>query len=95
MTDSKRPRIPHGLKQDGLAIWSYGFRPFFLGGAVWAVLTMILWILALAKGLPLGGDCAQGFAHWAARRHTKKAGFEHCSKPALMLGRITLLGKSP
>ena len=63
MPESKRPRIPRGLKQDGLAIWSYGFRPFFLGGAVWAVLTMILWILALAKGLPLGGDFGAALWH--------------------------------
>ncbi|WP_374303394.1 NnrS family protein [Paracoccus sp. (in: a-proteobacteria)] len=56
MTDSKRPRIPRGLKQDGAALWSYGFRPFFLGGAIWAVAAMALWIAALAHGLPLGGD---------------------------------------
>lgn len=78
MTDSKRPRIPRGLKQDGLAIWSYGFRPFFLGGAVWAVLTMILWILALAKGLPLGGDF--GAALWHA--HEMVFGFA----PAVLAG---------
>jgi len=38
---------------------SYGFRPFFFGGAVWAVAAMVLWIgmitgnLDLAPGLPL------------------------------------------
>lgn len=56
MSESKRPRIPRGLKKEGAALWSYGFRPFFLGGAIWAVVTMILWIAALAHGLPLGGD---------------------------------------
>ena len=56
MPETKRPRIPRGLKADGAALWSYGFRPFFLGGAIWAVLTMILWIATLALGLPLGGD---------------------------------------
>lgn len=56
MPESKRPRIPRGLKADGAALWSYGFRPFFLGGAIWAVLTMVLWIATLALGLPLGGD---------------------------------------
>lgn len=56
MTESKHKHMPRGLKQDGAALWSYGFRPFFLGGAIWAVLTMILWIAALAHGLPLGGD---------------------------------------
>ncbi len=56
MPEEKRPRIPRGLKPDGPALWSYGFRPFFLGAAVWAVLTMALWMAALIHGLPLGGD---------------------------------------
>lgn len=56
MSPPKRPRIPRGLGQDGAALWSYGFRPFFLGGAVWAVAAMALWIAALVRGLPLGGD---------------------------------------
>ncbi|GAB1361918.1 NnrS family protein [Rhodobacter sp.] len=78
MTDSKRPRIPRGLKQDGAAIWSYGFRPFFLGGAVWAVMTMALWIAALAHGLPLGGDF--GAPLWHA--HEMVFGFA----PAVLAG---------
>ena len=28
----------------GPAIFSYGFRPFFMGGAVWAALAILLWI---------------------------------------------------
>ncbi len=28
----------------GPAIFSYGFRPFFLGGAIWAVLAILLWV---------------------------------------------------
>ena len=28
----------------GPAIFSYGFRPFFLGGAVWAALSIALWL---------------------------------------------------
>ena len=78
MTESKRPRIPRGLKQDGLALWSYGFRPFFMGGAVWAVLTMVLWILALSRGLPLGGDF--GAPLWHA--HEMVFGFA----PAVLAG---------
>ena len=31
----------------GPAILSYGFRPFFLLGAVWAALAMGLWVLML------------------------------------------------
>ena len=78
MSDMKRPRVPRGLKQDGAALWSYGFRPFFLGGAVWAVLTMALWIAALAHGLPLGGDF--GAPLWHA--HEMVFGFA----PAVLAG---------
>lgn len=31
----------------GPALLTYGFRPFFLGGAIWAALAMALWILML------------------------------------------------
>jgi uncharacterized protein involved in response to NO len=37
----------------GPALLTYGFRPFFLGGAVWAALAMALWLPALAGGLAL------------------------------------------
>ncbi|MFD1881956.1 NnrS family protein [Paracoccus pacificus] len=78
MTESKRPRIPRGLKQDGAAIWSYGFRPFFLGGAMWAVAAMALWIAALAHGLPLGG----GFGAPLWHAHEMVFGFA----PAVLAG---------
>ncbi len=39
---------PHGgiprLKPGFVPLLSYGFRPFFLGGAVWACFAMVLWI---------------------------------------------------
>lgn len=78
MSDPRRPRIPRGLTQDGAALWSYGFRPFFLGGAVWAVVAMALWIAALASGMPLGGDF--GAALWHA--HEMVFGFA----PAVLAG---------
>lgn len=78
MTDTKRPRIPRGLRPDGAALWSYGFRPFFLGGAVWAVAAMALWIAALIHGLPLGGD--YGAPLWHA--HEMVFGFA----PAVLAG---------
>ncbi len=37
----------------GPALLSYGFRPFFLFGALWAGLAMVLWILTLADVLTL------------------------------------------
>jgi uncharacterized protein involved in response to NO len=45
------PRIPLGYS--GPALFSYGFRPFFLAGAAWAVLALVLWLLQLFGGLPL------------------------------------------
>jgi len=37
----------------GPALFSYGFRPFFLGGALWAVLTIALFIPALTGAINL------------------------------------------
>lgn len=37
----------------GPALFSFGFRPFFLFGAAWAVLAMLLWLPALAGALAL------------------------------------------
>lgn len=37
----------------GPAVFSFGFRPFFLFGAVWAALAMLLWILMLSGVLVL------------------------------------------
>ncbi len=78
MVEAKRRRVPRGLKQDGMALWSYGFRPFFLGGAVWAVAAMALWIAALIHGLPLGGG--YGAPLWHA--HEMVFGFA----PAVLAG---------
>ncbi len=78
MAEAKRPRMPRGLKEDGPALWSYGFRPFFLGGAVWAAAAMALWIAALASGLGIGG--AFGAPLWHA--HEMVFGFA----PAVMAG---------
>src|SRR6056297_4020513 len=38
---------------EGPALLTYGFRPFFLLGAVWAALAMTLWVFMLAGGLRL------------------------------------------
>ena len=57
-TEASRRRggIPRGLSATGPVVFSYGFRPFFLGAAVWACAAMALWIMALAGHLELGGD---------------------------------------
>jgi uncharacterized protein involved in response to NO len=47
------PALERRLKYAGPALFSYGFRPFFLGGAVWSALCVILWIPQLGE-LSLG-----------------------------------------
>ena len=37
----------------GRALFSYAFRPFFLGAAVWAVIAVALWMATLTMGLAL------------------------------------------
>ncbi|OYR15258.1 NnrS family protein [Brucella thiophenivorans] len=64
MPSERRGAIARGFKKTGPAIFSYGFRPFFLGGAIWAVLAMLLWILSLTLGLSVGG--AYGALNWHA-----------------------------
>ncbi|MBL0373575.1 NnrS family protein [Rhizobium sp. KVB221] len=48
--------IPRGLSATGPVLFSYGFRPFFLGGALCACLAMILWIMAMMGFIGIGGD---------------------------------------
>ena len=43
-TSSMPPALERRLKYAGPALFSYGFRPFFLGGAVWSVACIVLWI---------------------------------------------------
>ncbi|MEN5297575.1 NnrS family protein [Brucella sp. TWI559] len=64
MPSERRGAIARGLKKTGPAIFSYGFRPFFLGGAIWAVLAMLLWILSLTFGVSVGGT--YGALNWHA-----------------------------
>ena len=45
----RRGGIPR-LKPQAVALLSYGFRPFFLGAAVWACAAMVLWIGLLSSG---------------------------------------------
>jgi uncharacterized protein involved in response to NO len=49
----------------GPAILTYGFRPFFLGGAAWAALAMVLWVPMLAGrlSLPTAFDPVSWHAH--------------------------------
>src|SRR5690606_21346362 len=49
----------------GPAIFSFGFRPFFLGAAVWAAVAMLLWIPMLSGhlSLPTAFDPVSWHAH--------------------------------
>lgn len=70
--------VPRGLARTGLVLFSYGFRPFFLGAAVWAVVAMTLWIAALAGHLEVAGS--YGAHAWHA--HEMLFGFA----PAVLAG---------
>lgn len=48
--------IPRGLSATGPVLFSYGFRPFFLGGAVWACVAMAVWIAAISGHIDIGGS---------------------------------------
>ncbi|PWL17507.1 short-chain dehydrogenase [Falsochrobactrum shanghaiense] len=74
----RRGAIARGLKTTGPAILGYGFRPFFFGGAIWAILAMLLWILSLTFGLSIGGS--YGGVNWHA--HEMVFGFA----PAVLAG---------
>ena len=78
MTREQRTPVPRGLKRTGPAILHYGFRPFFLGGAAFACISMVLWVAALIWGLPIGGD--YGGPLWHA--HELLFGFA----PAILAG---------
>ncbi len=62
MTQSSTEQIRNW---SGLAVLSYGFRPFFLLGTLWAVFAMIMWITMLAGGpiLPTQFDPVSWHAH--------------------------------
>ncbi|UYZ09463.1 NnrS family protein [Agrobacterium salinitolerans] len=93
-----RPKggIPRGLARTGPAIFSYGFRPFFLGGALWAIVAMVLWIAALSGFIDLGGD--YGAPNWHA--HEMLFGFASAVLAGFLLtavpnwtGRLPVSGK--
>ena len=45
------PRVPRGYS--GPALFSYGFRPFFLAGSAWAAITVLLWVPQYFGGFTL------------------------------------------
>lgn len=61
---SKRNGIPRGLARTGPVLFSYGFRPFFLGGALWAIAAMGLWIGTVTGVMTFAEE--YGPHHWHA-----------------------------
>jgi uncharacterized protein involved in response to NO len=59
-----RRGVPRGLKKDGPALLSYGFRPFFLLAGLWALVAMCLWMGSFIWGWTPGGD--YGALNWHA-----------------------------
>ncbi|MDK1385580.1 NnrS family protein [Sinorhizobium sp. 8-89] len=66
MRSKSPPRggIPRGLATTGPVLFSYGFRPFFLGAGLWAIGAMAAWIATLSAGIDIAGG--YGAAHWHA-----------------------------
>lgn len=61
---TKKGGIPRGLSQTAPILFCYGFRPFFLGAAIWAVVVMALWIASLTGVIAIAED--YGPTHWHA-----------------------------
>lgn len=69
---------PRGMSREGLVIFSYGFRPFFLAAAIWAIISIDIWAAFLTLGLPVATD--YGPLYWHA--HEMLFGFA----PAILAG---------
>lgn len=68
---ARRTPVPRGLLQTGPVLFSYGFRPFFLGAAIWACITMSLWIAAIGGHI----DIAEGYGAYPWHAHEMLFGF--------------------
>lgn len=96
----RKPRpsggIPRGIATTGPVLFSYGFRPFFLGASLWAIFAMAAWIVALTTGIGIAG--AYGAAHWHA--HEMLFGFSSAVLAGFLLtavpnwtGRLPVSGR--
>lgn len=69
---------PRGMSREGIVIFSYGFRPFFLAAAIWAIVSIDLWAAFLTLDIPLATE--YGALYWHA--HEMLFGFA----PAILAG---------
>ncbi len=81
----RRGGIPRGLATKGPALLSYGFRPFFLGAGLFAIVAMALWIGALTVGWEIGG-ATYGALRWHA--HEMLFGYSTAALAGFMLTAI-------
>lgn len=77
----KRKPIPRGIATNGPQLLSYGFRPFFLGAGILALVAMLGWIGALALGWEIGGS--YGALNWHA--HEMLFGYASAALAGFML----------
>jgi len=70
--------FPRGMSRTGPVLFSYGFRPFFLASALWAIASLDLWVAYLSFGIPVASD--YGTVYWHA--HEMLFGFA----PAVLAG---------
>jgi uncharacterized protein involved in response to NO len=80
---ARRP-VPRGIDRSGPAVLSYGFRPFFLLAATFAIVSMIAWIGALTFGWRIGGS--YGTLNWHA--HEMLFGYAAAALAGFMLTAI-------
>jgi len=79
-----RKPVPRGIARSGPAVLSYGFRPFFLLAALFAVAAMAAWIGALTLGWEVGGS--YGVLNWHA--HEMLFGYTTAALAGYMLTAI-------
>jgi len=82
-TTTRKP-VPRGIARSGPPLLSYGFRPFFLGAGLFAVVAMVLWIGALVEGWDIGGE--YGMINWHA--HEMLFGYTSAALAGFMLTAI-------
>lgn len=57
------PRARGGRGDSRLSVWASGFRPFFLGAAIYGPLSLVLWLLARNTGSPAYASSALWHGH--------------------------------
>lgn len=71
-------KAQRGMSRSGMVLFSYGFRPFFLAAALWAIASIGLWTTFLNGGVAVASD--YGTLYWHA--HEMLFGFA----PAVLAG---------